>query len=886
MQILETAAVKKHEPQFVFRHGTARAIVITEFGGTQHETRGVDHLSRQHRTMLMSLRRGISKGDKASLIEIHLVCMENVQHRKFGQILQEHPHHKAPRRSGPVAQGHNTTEHTAQYLPFLMNAPQANLLDAQVIWGEVKVLEYQGIKIRQCEDDKKKTTQKLRRRSGVGEQPKVLPTSRVVAQQPDVDLGRVPELDGPTRLEPRVDVTRKIILVHPQVQAGCGGNPWVQSDSTWGLGGGGDRRPVNARLTGEREMGPLEMDEVETGEARCTRSVSATLVGGRAFKACLVSQDVAVLTSSPLKSLMALPCLSSPHNSRRCRLVGDLEPWRGLAKRTSRTCTRDSSSPKIWLQTTSARIPGNPSVPSLPALLFRHCPWFVIVQFEWRGILRQAGACDGPFTTSKAGTHRQRASNSLALHFEAISLKSPPLTSPGRQLAAIVRTIELITLAGRFVCAAGWPVSVALLGEHWCGQAARGAQRAESFSTRAQNCGIREGGAQSRWTLSTPTSSLETIGTAGTTVRCQARWRRECEARTRWMPSLTGMVSIGLCGDIEQGCGGVEYRDVENIGVDAAHGDVECEDIKHGCMGVFEDDGIEDGALAVGGVGVHRLCSIHKHPLILRWSTKPAVREEIMLAGAADQAAPVCVCTLTKCAVEQGFFRPLASLTRRRRISRGCTGSCLNYYPLWQVLAPPFSPFGASKIYWCEVQQPVAPVGDHAEEEHVPDPRLTGIPDKDDRTQNDRNSGTKDSGEGRKVGGGRWSPTGDTTKTQGDQVPYASSKGSNPDETRKDKRRARKRARGRARSSQGRIDQEHEYEESDKVKNSDPGVEVDTPEKPEKPEGAMRGYLHRSKVEWVKDGMKLRKGESPNKDRSPVKIDPGLLEPEPELGQN
>ncbi|KAJ7621347.1 hypothetical protein FB45DRAFT_1006658 [Roridomyces roridus] len=31
---------------------------------------------------------------------------------------------------------------------------------------------------------------------------------------------------------------------------------------------------------------------------------------------------------------------------------------------------------------------------------------------------------------------------------------------------------------------------------------------------------------------------------------------------------------------------------------------------------------------------------------------------------------------------------------------------------------------------------------------------------------------------------------------------------------------------------------------------------------------------------------KLRKGKSPNEDRSPVKIDPGLLEPEPELGQN
>ncbi|KAJ7604629.1 hypothetical protein FB45DRAFT_880310 [Roridomyces roridus] len=63
-----------------------------------------------------------------------------------------------------------------------------------------------------------------------------------------------------------------------------------------------------------------------------------------------------------------------------------------------------------------------------------------------------------------------------------------------------------------------------------------------------------------------------------------------------------------------------------------------------------------------------------------------------------------------------------------------------------------------------------------------------------------------------------------------------------------------------------------EYGESDKVKNSDPGVEVDTPEKPE--------------VEWVKDGMKFKKDKSPNEDRSPVKIDPGLLEPEPELGQN
>ncbi|KAJ7634372.1 hypothetical protein FB45DRAFT_1002036 [Roridomyces roridus] len=84
---------------------------------------------------------------------------------------------------------------------------------------------------------------------------------------------------------------------------------------------------------------------------------------------------------------------------------------------------------------------------------------------------------------------------------------------------------------------------------------------------------------------------------------------------------------------------------------------------------------------------------------------------------------------------------------------------------------------------------------------NVPDPRLTGIPDKDDRSKNDRNSRTKDSGEGRKVGGGRWSPTGDTTKTQGDRVPYATSKGSNPDETIKEERRAR--------SSQGRIDQEH-----------------------------------------------------------------------------
>ncbi|KAJ7607061.1 hypothetical protein FB45DRAFT_878011 [Roridomyces roridus] len=84
--------------------------------------------------------------------------------------------------------------------------------------------------------------------------------------------------------------------------------------------------------------------------------------------------------------------------------------------------------------------------------------------------------------------------------------------------------------------------------------------------------------------------------------------------------------------------------------------------------------------------------------------------------------------------------------------------------------------------------------------EHVLDPRLTGIPDKDDRSKNDRNSGTKDSGEGRKVGGGRGSPTGDTTKTQGDRVPYATSKGSNLDETIKEERRAR--------SSQGRIDQE------------------------------------------------------------------------------
>ncbi|KAJ7614886.1 hypothetical protein FB45DRAFT_1109150 [Roridomyces roridus] len=139
----------------------------------------------------------------------------------------------------------------------------------------------------------------------------------------------------------------------------------------------------------------------------------------------------------------------------------------------------------------------------------------------------------------------------------------------------------------------------------------------------------------------------------------------------------------------------------------------------------------------------------------------------------------------------------------------------------------------------------------------VPDPRVTGIPDKDDRTENDRNSGTKDSGERRKVGGGRWSPTGDTTKTQGDRVPYATSKGSNPDETRKEERRAW--------SSQD------EYGENDKVKNSDPGVEVDTPEKPE---GVRSGYLHRSKVEWVKDGMKPKKGKSPNEDRSPVKIDP------------
>ncbi|KAJ7611237.1 hypothetical protein FB45DRAFT_875440 [Roridomyces roridus] len=71
----------------------------------------------------------------------------------------------------------------------------------------------------------------------------------------------------------------------------------------------------------------------------------------------------------------------------------------------------------------------------------------------------------------------------------------------------------------------------------------------------------------------------------------------------------------------------------------------------------------------------------------------------------------------------------------------------------------------------------------------VPDPRLTGIPDKDDRSKSDRNSGTKDSGERRKVGGGRWSPTGDTTKTQGDRVPYATSRGSNPDETIKEERR-------------------------------------------------------------------------------------------------
>ncbi|KAJ7606602.1 hypothetical protein FB45DRAFT_878210 [Roridomyces roridus] len=156
----------------------------------------------------------------------------------------------------------------------------------------------------------------------------------------------------------------------------------------------------------------------------------------------------------------------------------------------------------------------------------------------------------------------------------------------------------------------------------------------------------------------------------------------------------------------------------------------------------------------------------------------------------------------------------------------------------------------------------------------VPDPRLTGIPDKDDRSKNDRNSGTKDSGERRKVGGGRWSPTGDTTKTQGDRVPYATSKGSNPDETIKEERRAR--------SSQGRIDQEHEYGESDKVKTR-------TPEWrwiPRRNRRYRSEYLHRSKVEWVKDGMKLKKDKSPNEDRSPVKIDPGLLEPEPELDQN
>ncbi|KAJ7615914.1 hypothetical protein FB45DRAFT_1008147 [Roridomyces roridus] len=99
-------------------------------------------------------------------------------------------------------------------------------------------------------------------------------------------------------------------------------------------------------------------------------------------------------------------------------------------------------------------------------------------------------------------------------------------------------------------------------------------------------------------------------------------------------------------------------------------------------------------------------------------------------------------------------------------------------------------------------------VGERYPVAEVPDPRLTGIPDKDDRTEDDRNSGTKDSKEGQKVGGGRWSPTGDTTKTQGDQVPYTTSRGNNPDETREDKRRARKRARGRARSSQGQIDQE------------------------------------------------------------------------------
>ncbi|KAJ7635350.1 hypothetical protein FB45DRAFT_865873 [Roridomyces roridus] len=183
----------------------------------------------------------------------------------------------------------------------------------------------------------------------------------------------------------------------------------------------------------------------------------------------------------------------------------------------------------------------------------------------------------------------------------------------------------------------------------------------------------------------------------------------------------------------------------------------------------------------------------------------------------------------------------------------------------------------AKKHAFCCPQQPstaffpaIDPLGGSALA--VPDPRLTGIPDKDDRSENDRNSGTKDSGEGRKVGGGRWSPTGDTTKTQGDRAPYTTSKGSNPDETIKEERRAR--------SSQD------EYGESDKVKNSDPGVEVDTLEKPEKPEGVRSEYLHRSKVEWVKDGMKLKKGKSPNEDRSPVKIDPDLLEPEPELGQD
>ncbi|KAJ7644435.1 hypothetical protein FB45DRAFT_999486 [Roridomyces roridus] len=137
----------------------------------------------------------------------------------------------------------------------------------------------------------------------------------------------------------------------------------------------------------------------------------------------------------------------------------------------------------------------------------------------------------------------------------------------------------------------------------------------------------------------------------------------------------------------------------------------------------------------------------------------------------------------------------------------------------------------------------------------VPDPRLTGIPDKDDRTENDRNSGMKDSGEGRKVGGGKWSPTGDTTKTQGDRVPYTTSKGSNPDETRKDERRARKRGEeglGAAKMNMKKVISGGGY--------------------PEKPEGVRSGYLHRSKVEWVKDGMK---GKNPNEDRSPVKIDPG-----------